>query len=103
MLIVKLGHKVIGKTGGTLKCRSDSKVAKTNVHYPTDLSLLWDATPCLIVLSLKWSSFFGLMGWRQNKNLFRTAIPTKFKTSHYSALWGLLFNVRFVNYFMNFR
>ena len=71
VLIVKLGHKVVGQTGGTLKCRSDSKVVKTNVHYPTDLSLLWDATRCLIVLSLKWSRFFGFTGWRQNKNLLR--------------------------------
>ncbi len=41
--IVKLGHRTIGKTGGTMKCRSDSKVVTTNVHDPTDLSLLWDS------------------------------------------------------------
>ncbi len=32
----------------------------------------------------------------------RAAIPTKFKTSHHSALWGLLLNVSFVNYFAEF-
>ena len=31
-----------------------------------------------------------------------TAIPTKFKTSHHSALWGLLLIVSFVNYFAEF-
>lgn len=48
VLIVKLGHRMVGKTQGTLKCRSDSKVVKTDVHYPTDLNLLWDSTRCLI-------------------------------------------------------
>ncbi|MCY4172050.1 MAG: hypothetical protein OXF08_10720 [Bacteroidetes bacterium] len=66
VLIVKLVHKTIGKTTGTLKCRSDSKVAKTNVHYPTDLSLLSDATRCLITVSLKVSMLHTM---RKNNDL----------------------------------
>ena len=51
MLMIKLGisHQVIGKTGSALKCQSGSKVAKINVHFPTDLSQLWDTVRCLIM------------------------------------------------------
>lgn len=68
-LIVKLGHRTVGKTQGTMKCRSDSKVVKTNVHYPTDLSLLWDSTRCLIRVCILWSIYFGFAGWRQHESL----------------------------------
>jgi len=68
-LIVNLDHRTVRKTQGTMKCRSDSKVVKINVHYPTDLSLLWDSTRCLIRVCLLWSISFGFTGWRQHDSL----------------------------------
>ena len=48
-LIVESGHAVAGKKpGAPLRGRVDSFVAETDVHYPTDVSLLWDAMRCLI-------------------------------------------------------
>ena len=48
-LIVRTGHKVAGKKcGAALRGRCDSRVVKTNVHFPTDVSLLWDAVRGLI-------------------------------------------------------
>ena len=35
------------KPGGPLRGRCDSFVVETDVHYPTDVSLFWDAMRCL--------------------------------------------------------
>ena len=48
-LVVESGHAVARKKpGGRLRGRCDSLVVETDVHYPTDLGLLWDAVRCLI-------------------------------------------------------
>ena len=68
-LIVELGHNVVGhEEGATLKGRCDSKVVKTNVHYPTDVNLLWDALRCLLGTCAKQPRAFELPGWRQSKH-----------------------------------
>ena len=48
-LVVGSGHKVSKKKpGDLLSGRCDSFVVETDVHYPTDVSLLCDAMRCLI-------------------------------------------------------
>ena len=48
-LIVERCHAIAGKMPGAhLRGRCDSFVAETDVHYPTDVSLLWDARRFLI-------------------------------------------------------
>ena len=48
-LIVESGHTVVGKKPGEpLRGRCDSFVVETNVHYPTDVSLLRDAMRCML-------------------------------------------------------
>lgn len=43
-IVVQLGHKMIGKKAQNgLDTSCDSFVEETNVHFPTDISLLWDA------------------------------------------------------------
>ena len=42
--VVESGHKISGKESDEiLRGRCDSFVVETNVHYPTDVNLLWDA------------------------------------------------------------
>ena len=54
-LVVESGHKVAKKKPGEpLRGRCDSFVVETDVHYPTDVSLLWDAMRCLLRIPLKW-------------------------------------------------
>ena len=36
------------KPGAPLRGCCDSFVVETDVHYPTDVNLLWDAMPCMI-------------------------------------------------------
>ncbi len=48
-MIVESGHAVAGKKPGEpLRGRCDSFVVETDVHYPTDVNLLWDAMRCLV-------------------------------------------------------
>jgi len=43
-IVVNNGHTLIGnKARKGLNAGCDSFVEETNVHYPTDISLLWDA------------------------------------------------------------
>ena len=46
-VIVQLGHQAVGhQVDDILKARGDSFVVETDVEYPTDLKLLWDAGTC---------------------------------------------------------
>ena len=49
--------------------RCDSKVVKSNVHFPTDLGLLRDSARCALRQSHKWAKIFDLPGWREFKSL----------------------------------
>ncbi len=63
LLIVKHGQQVAGhQEGDQLKTRCDSFVVETDVHYPTDLNLLYDCIRTLIRECKK----RNLKGWRQS-------------------------------------
>jgi len=51
-----------------IRARCDSFVLKTNVHFPTDTSLLHDATRVLIRLCVQWSLQHALPEWRLHKH-----------------------------------
>ena len=65
-VIVESGHEVAKKKPGeTLQTRCDSFVVETDVHYPTDINLLWDAMRKIIELTGKACESESLNGWRQ--------------------------------------
>ena len=65
-LVVESGHKVSKKKpGDLLHGRCDSFVVETDVHYPTDVNLLWDAMRCLIRETGRSANLSGHGGWRQ--------------------------------------
>ena len=65
--IVKSGHELVKKKGNeVLHGRCDSFVVKTNVHYPTDINLLYDALRKVIDYSVKISEIVGSSDWRQH-------------------------------------
>ena len=71
-LIVESGHAVAGKKpGAPLGGRCDSFVVETDVHYPTDVSLLWDAMRCLLRETGRAAEEHDVGGWRQWKHLSR--------------------------------
>ena len=69
-LVVESGHAVARKKPGErLRGRCDSFVVETDVHYPTDLGLLWDAVRCLIRETARAAVAHGVGGWRQHRHL----------------------------------
>ena len=69
-LVVRAGHSLLGRESEqALRARCDSFVVETDVEYPTDVRLTWDATRCLIrSMGAAWEEF-GLAGWRQYRKL----------------------------------
>ncbi len=66
-IVVDAGHELVKKKEGeVLRGRCDSFVVETDVHYPTDISLLFDATRKVIELSARLSADQGLSDWRQH-------------------------------------
>ena len=65
-LVVASGHAVAGKKPGEpLRGRCDSFAVETDVHYPTDVNLLWDAMRCLIRETARLAKRREVGGWRQ--------------------------------------
>lgn len=65
-IIVEAGHTLLNVTSSDkLKTRCDSVVVKTDIHYPTDINLLWDAMRKLIETTGRACDKYGISGWRQ--------------------------------------
>ncbi len=88
-VVVKAGHAALGHPeDAVLKGRCDSFVVETDVHYPTDINLLFDAIRKVLVLMTVVCAMAGIPGWRQSqhnirkiKKLFRKAQKLKRSTS----------------------
>lgn len=67
--IVTYGQKAIHpySKNKVLNCRGDSYVAKTNVHYPTDINLLYDAVRKIIEIVAQTCKANNISGTRQYK------------------------------------
>ena len=66
-VVVKAGHSIImAKKDPILKGSCDSFVVETDVHYPTDTNLLFDATRKMISLIAIICSEIGITDWRQS-------------------------------------
>jgi IS5 family transposase len=80
-VVVSAGHVLVKKKEiEALRGRCDSFVVETNVHYPTDINLLYDAMRKVITLTAQWCEQHELSDWRQHaynvrhlKRLMRTA------------------------------
>ena len=88
-IAVKYGHEIVGlKPDEKLHASCDSFVLETDVHYPTDINLLWDAMRKMILSIVLLCVQAGLPGWRKSdyllkktKKLFRKAQLMKHSTS----------------------
>jgi IS5 family transposase len=87
--VVRAGHALVKKSPeAPLHVRADSFVVETDVHYPTDLNLLWDALRKLIEILAGLCAELGIAGWRQSayqrrqlKTLYRQVQRLKHSTS----------------------
>jgi hypothetical protein len=71
-LVATKGHQLSGGNKSLeLKGRCDSFVVETNVHYPTDINLLWDAMRKIVVLTAKECDRIGISEWRQSGHILK--------------------------------
>jgi len=79
-IVVTAGRTVFKKKANEpIHAKSDTYVLETNVHFPTDLNLLWDACRKCLVLLPRLAQHLKHTGWRkaflwrnQLKSLLRT-------------------------------
>jgi transposase, IS5 family len=68
-LVVKYGLPIIKKNENEkLNVKTDSFVVETNVHYPTDANLLWDAGRKCIELVTQLCEAVDIDGWRKHSD-----------------------------------
>ena len=71
-IVVQYGHTIIGHSHcEPLKGRCDSFVVETDVHFPTDINLLWDAIRKVIELISRLCDEIGITEWRQHRHLLK--------------------------------
>jgi IS5 family transposase len=71
-VIIEFGHGVFKKKEAeVLYCKTDSFVAKSNVHFPTDYNLLWDcARKSLDMVGKFLKKYPEIPGWRKIRNWY---------------------------------
>ena len=70
--IVDVGHVLVKKKDDeVLHGRCDSFVVETHVHFPTDISLLYDAMRKIITLTGRWCELRQVSDWRQHQHNVR--------------------------------
>lgn len=71
VLVAQHGQPLLGQKKNEtqrLRVKTDSYVLETNVHYPTDCNLLWDAARKSIELSARLCEVLGMEGWRKSRH-----------------------------------
>lgn len=82
-LIVEAGHSLLKKKEAEeLRLKTDSYVLETDVHFPTDLNLLWDSSRKCLDMIEKLKKEAHLEGWRKIKHIRKTIKSIFRATSH---------------------
>lgn len=68
-LVVAAGHRLV--PDAIHKVRADSFVVETNIHHPTESSLILDGVRKVMELCAELAGTFELPGWRQQAHLFK--------------------------------
>lgn len=70
-IVAKHGRELLSKDDDDKQiiAKCDTYVLETNVHFPTDINLLWDAARKTIDLVVPLSDEFNLSGWRKHKSI----------------------------------
>jgi transposase, IS5 family len=68
-VIVGLGHQLVPEAIKAV--RGDTFVVETNMHYPTESSLIGDGLRHVVTLAAQLAAKHGLTGWRQHQHLLK--------------------------------
>jgi transposase, IS5 family len=81
-IVVEAGYQLLKKKEEEIRLKTDSYALETDVHFPTDLNLLWDSLRKCIDVVNQFREHTNLKGWRKIKQL-RSDLKSQFrKTSH---------------------
>lgn len=87
-LVVEAGHSLLKKKESeALKLKTDSYVLETNVHFPTDLNLLWDSSRKCLDMINNLQKEIKLPGWRKIKQI-RKSIKSIFRATSHQVFKG---------------
>jgi len=67
--VVQAGHRLVPEAAATV--RGDTFVVETDIHYPTDATLLADGLRKIVSLARTLAVRLGVSGWRQGRQLHR--------------------------------
>lgn len=65
-LIVRAGHELAPQAIASVRC--DTFVVETNIHYPTESSLIGDGLRKVVTRAVRLAQAHGLAGWRQHEH-----------------------------------
>jgi hypothetical protein len=83
---IQYGHTLVRySTPQPLHGRCDSVVMETDVHFPTDINLLWDAIRKVIEMTIKLCNKIGISEWRQYQHHLRKIKAAFNKTNRLKA------------------
>jgi hypothetical protein len=71
-LVAAYGHNMIKKKEEGLRIKTDSYALETNVHFPTDLNLLWDSLRKGLDTVENLMELSQVSGWRKIKRVYST-------------------------------
>ena len=68
-VVVRAGHKVVKKKDEGLRIKADTYVLESDVHFPTDVNLLWDAArkSLDVIEEAQGEGLLAGKGWRKGK------------------------------------
>jgi len=81
--IVQAGHGLNPQASQSV--RADSFVVETNIHYPTESSLIWDGVRKFVPLCVELAKLLDVDGWRQAKHLMKKVKELNRNISRVSA------------------
>ncbi len=91
-LIVAEGHRLVPEAAQTV--RADSFVVKTNIHYPTESTLIRDGLRKILQLCAGLAALVGAGGWRQHKHLYKKAKALSRRIDRIAARKGAAYQQR---------
>ena len=89
-IVVEAGHQLLKKKENEvieLRLKTDSYAVETNVHFPTDLNLLWDSCRKCLDTVERLQTITQIKGWRKIKHIRKT-LKSQFRSTSQQVFKG---------------
>jgi transposase, IS5 family len=87
-IVVEAGMQLIKKKETeALRLKTDSYALETNIHFPTDLNLLWDSSRKILDTITNLRQYAVVEGWRKIKNI-RKALKSQYRATAHQVFKG---------------